>query len=307
MLRFITARLLQAVLVLLTTITITFFLIRMAPGSPFMEERNYTPETIARLNKHYGFDQPLHIQYFRYLGRAVRGDLGPSTTYANRTVNDVIAEAFPESLELGFYALLLAFLVGTGAGVAASLRPNSARDYGVMGFAMTGICLPSFVLGPVLILIFAVGLGWLQPSGWHLPSDRILPTITLASAYIAYIARLTRGSMLETWPQDYIRTARAKGLSELRVTLRHALRNAILPIVSFLGPAAAGLITGSFVVETIFHIPGLGRQFVQSAFNRDYSLVLGLVAFYAAIIVIFNTAVDIALSVLDPRIRRRAA
>lgn len=305
MVRFILARMVQALAVLWATVTLTFILIRLAPGSPFTAERNFSAETMARLESHYGLDAPLHVQYTRYLGRAIRGDLGPSTTYANRSVNTIIADAFPASLELGLEALLIAILLGITAGVVAALRPNTPLDYGVMAVAMTGVCLPSFVLGPLLILAFALGLGWLSPSGWSLPSDRLLPAITLASAYTAYIARLTRGSMLEILPQDFIRTARAKGLSTTRVMLRHALRNAILPIVSFLGPAAAGLITGSFVVETIFHIPGLGREFVQGAFNRDYSLVLGLVAFYGALIIGFNALADILLGSLDPRIRIR--
>jgi len=219
-------------------------------------------------------------------------------------VNEIIADTFPVSLELGVLGLLFAVAVGIPAGVRAALHPNRPGDYVTMGFAMTGICFPSFVLGPLLILGLALGLGWFNAAGWDTWSDRVLPAITLGSAYAAYIARLTRGSMLEVLPQDYIRTARAKGLPEIRVVSRHALKNAILPVVSFLGPAAAGLITGSFVVETIFHIPGLGKMFVTAAFNRDYTLVLGLVVFYASLVVLFNIVVDLLLAALDPRTRR---
>lgn len=302
--KFVLRRLLQAVPVLLAGVTITFFLIRLAPGGPFTNERAYPPETIARLNAHYGLDAPLFVQYVRYLGHAVRGDLGPCLKYTNRTVNDVIAECFPVSLELGLWALLVALVLGIPAGVLASLRPHSAMDHVPMLFAMTGICLPSFVIGPLLVLVFGLGLGWFHTSGWDTPGDRVLPAITLGAAYAAYLARLTRGSMLEIMPQDYIRTARAKGASTWRVVIHHALRNALLPVVSFLGPATAGLITGSFVVETVFQIPGLGTMFVTSALNRDYWLVLGLVVFYATLVVLFNAVVDLLIALLDPRTRK---
>jgi oligopeptide transport system permease protein len=201
------------------------------------------------------------------------------------------------------YALIFALAIGLGAGIVASLRPNSALDTTAMSVAMTGICIPSFVLGPLLVLLFALRLGWVNASGWMLPADRVLPAISLGAAYAAYIARLTRGSMLEVLPRDYIRTARAKGLSPFQVIRRHALRNALPPVVSFLGPAVAGLITGSFVVETVFHIPGMGRAFVAAAFNRDYTLILGLVVFYALLVVVFNTLVDLLLVWLDPLTR----
>ena len=219
-------------------------------------------------------------------------------------MNEIIGDRFPVSLELGVLGLLFALLLGIPIGVHAARHPNGPGDYIPMAVAMTGICLPSFVLGPLLLLAFALGLNWVNASGWSDMSDRILPAITLGSAYAAYIARLTRGSMLEVLAQDYIRTARAKGISESRVVYVHALKNAILPVVSFLGPATAGLITGSFVVETIFHIPGLGTMFVMAAFNRDYTLVLGLVVFYAALVVLFNAFVDLLLVWLDPRLRK---
>jgi len=307
MIRFIVIRLLSLLLVVLGAVTLTFFLLRLAPGGPFTNEKNFPEEAIARLNQHYGLDQPLHVQYFQYLGNLVTGDLGPSMYYSNRTVNSIIADTFPVSLELGTLALLFAIVVGIPAGIWASLHPNRAGDYVPMGIAMTGICLPSFVLGPLLILGFGLGLGWVNASGWNTMADRILPAVTLGSAYAAYIGRLTRGSMLEVLPQDYIRTAQAKGLPMRQVILHHALRNAILPVVSFLGPAAAGLITGSFVVETIFQVPGLGKMFVMATFNRDYALVLGLVAFYATLVVFFNTIVDVLLVSVDPRARRSMA
>ena len=303
-LRFFARRLAGMTLVLLTAVTVTFFLIRLAPGGPFTDERNYPEDAIERLNEHYGLNDPLAVQYLHYIGNLLHGDLGPSLKYANRSVNEIISTRFPVSVELGILGLLFALLVGIPVGVCASLHPNRPGDYIPMGIAMTGICLPSFVLGPLLILAFALGLNWVSASGWNSWLDRLLPAVTLGSAYAAYIARLTRGSMLEVLSQDYIRTARAKGISETRVVLLHALKNAILPVVSFLGPATAGLITGSFIVETIFHIPGLGTMFVMAAFNRDYTLVLGLVVFYAALVVIFNTFVDILLVWLDPRLRK---
>jgi oligopeptide transport system permease protein len=303
MLRFILLRCLQALPVLWATVTLAFVLIRLAPGGPFMDERAYTAESIRQLNRHYGLDDPVHVQYFRYLGNLLKGDLGPSFKYVNRPVNRIIAECFPVSLQLGALALAFAVLLGIPAGVLAALRPHSAWDQATMACAMFGICVPSFVLGPLLAMFFALKLGWVNAAGWESWNDCILPAATLGAAYAAYLARLSRAGMLEVLPKDFIRTARAKGLSEAMVVIRHALRPGLLPVVSFLGPAAAGLVTGSFVVETLFHVPGLGGMFVGGAFNRDYSLVLGLVVFYAAIISLFNLLVDVALAALDPRIR----
>lgn len=303
MLKFIARRLLELIPVLLISITIVFFLVRLAPGGPFTQEKSFSPEAIARLNEHYGLDKPIMVQYGTYLLNVLKGDLGPSFQYPSRSVNEIIAETFPISFELGIWAMLFALGVGLAAGIIASLRPNTLQDHVPMGIAMSGICMPSFVLGPILILTFSLGFRWLNASGWDTASDRILPVITLGASYAAYIARLTRGSMLEVLPSDYIRTARAKGLSEKAVILRHALKNALLPVVSFLGPATAGIITGSFVVETIFNIPGMGRMFVQSAFNRDYTLIMGLVVFLALLVVIFNALVDILLGLLNPKMR----
>ena len=303
MIKFIFKRLLELIPVLFISITLVFFLVRLAPGGPFTSEKSFSAEAIARLNEHYGLDQPIMVQYGNYLLNVLKGDLGPSFQYPSRTVNDIISETFPVSLQLGALAMLFALCVGLTAGIIASLRPNTVQDHLPMGLAMTGICMPSFVLGPLLILIFGLRLRWFNASGWDLPIDRVLPVITLGAAYAAYIARLTRGSMLEILPSDYIRTARAKGLSEAHVVFRHALKNALLPVVSFLGPATAGIITGSFVVETIFNIPGMGRMFVLAAFNRDYTLILGLVVFFALLVVVFNAIVDILLGLLNPKAR----
>jgi len=303
MVKFIIRRFCELIPVLFIAISITFFMVRLAPGGPFTAEKSFSEEAIARLNEHYGLDKPIMVQYGNYLLNVVKGDLGPSFQYPSRTVNEIISESFPVSLELGAWAMLFAIVVGLASGIVASLRPNTMQDHVPMGIAMTGICMPSFVLGPILILVFGLWLGWFNASGWETASDRILPVITLGAAYAAYIARLTRGSMLEVLPSDYIRTARAKGLSEKAVILRHTLKNALLPVVSFLGPATAGIITGSFVVETIFNIPGMGRMFVLGAFNRDYTLILGLVVFFALLVVVFNALVDILLGLLNPKTR----
>ncbi|HOB32103.1 MAG TPA: ABC transporter permease subunit, partial [Verrucomicrobiota bacterium] len=288
MLRFILRRLLQTIPVLFVVATVTFFMLRVAPGGPFDEEKRIPEEIVRKLEAHYGLDKPLWQQYLIQMKNLLRGDFGPSFKYPKRTVNELIADAFPVSLELGCYALLVALTLGIVAGVIASLRPNTASDYVPMALAMIGICFPTFVTGPLLSNYFGLQLGWFNPGGWFFPEDRVLPALTLGFYYAAYISRLTRGGMLEVLNQDYIRTARAKGASESRVVVRHALKGGLLPVVSFMGPAAAGLLTGSFVVETIFNIPGLGRFFVMSAFNRDYTMVLGTVLFYATLIVLLN-------------------
>ena len=303
MLRFIARRLLQIVPVLFVIITATFFMVRFVPGGPFTAERAIPPEILRNLEAHYGLDQPLWQQYLTYLGKIARGDLGPSFKYSNRTVNEIIADKLPVSLELGGIALAVALVVGLTLGVLAAVRRNSWLDYVASSIGMLGICVPTFVLGPLLVLFFAIRLGWFNASGWYGPIDRVLPALTLGFAYAAYIMRLTRGGMLEVLNQDYIRTARAKGASEMRIVLKHALRGGLLPVVSFLGPAIAGILTGSFVIETIFQIPGLGREFVNSAFNRDYTLVLGTVILYAGLIVILNLAADVAQVWLNPKLK----
>lgn len=306
MFRFIIRRIgIEMPISLLTIITVTFFLIRLAPGGPFSAEKNVSPEVLKELEKHYGLDQPLGGQYLRYLRSILRGDLGPSFKYPGRSVSGLIREAFPVSLELGVYALLIALLLGIGAGVLAASRAGTWIDYLVMTLSMAGISIPSFVLGPLLVLLFGLGLAVLPVAGWTTPLHRILPSVTLGLVYTAYIARMMRGSMLEVLVQDFIKTARAKGLGEGMVLFRHALRGALPPVVSYLGPAAASLISGSFVIETIFSIPGLGRFFVTAAFNRDYTMIMGSVVFYAVVIMTFNMLVDILQVLLDPRLRKR--
>ena len=304
--RFIALRLLQAIPVILAVITVTFFLVRVAPGGPFDSEKAVLPEVKAALERQYRLDLPLVQQYTAYLGDLAQGDLGPSFKYPGRSVNELIAAGLPVTAELGLYALLVAVLIGGSAGIFASLKPNTAQDYLPMAAAMIGICMPTFLLGPLLVLVFGIHLEWLPVSGWgDIPGDKLLPSITLGAAYAAYIARLSRAGMLEVLNQDYIRTARAKGLPEWQVVVKHALRGGMIPVVAFLGPAFAGLLAGSFVVETIFQIPGLGRFYVQAAFNRDYTMILGTTVFLSTLIVLFNLASDILAAWLNPRLRHQ--
>jgi oligopeptide transport system permease protein len=306
MLRFITSRFLQSLLALFLVITATFFMIRFVPGGPFTAEKAVTPEILRNLEAHYGLNKPLWQQYLDYLGSLARGDLGPSFKYPNRTVNEIIADKVPVSAELGALSLSLALVLGITLGTLAAVRRNTWVDYTASTFGMAGISIPTFVVGPLLVLFFAIYLGWVNASGWYGPSDRVLPSIVLGLAYAAPISRLTRGGMLEVLNQDFIRTARAKGASEFRVVTRHALRGGLLPVVSYLGPAVAGILTGSFVIETIFQIPGIGREFVNSAFNRDYTLVLGTVILYAALIMALNLLVDIVQAWMNPKVRLEA-
>lgn len=305
MLSFIGKRLLQAVPVLLLVSLITFIMIRSAPGGPFDQDRNVPPEVIKHLNERYHLNDPLWKQYVDYVGNLLQGDFGPSFKYPSHTVNDLIAAGFPPTLELSLYAITFAVVLGMLAGVFASLKVNTLQDYVPMSVAMIGICMPTFVLGPVLLLVFGIWLEWLPVAGWgQIPGDKILPSITLGSVYAAYIARISRGGMLEVLSQDYIRTARAKGLSKTRIVLVHALRGGITPVISFLGPAIAGLLAGSFVVESIFQIPGLGRFYVMAAFNRDYTTIMGCTIFFAFLIIICNLLSDIALVWLNPKLRQ---
>lgn len=308
MFEFILKRLLQAIPVLLIVITITFALIHAAPGGPFSAERAVPPEVMDALNAQYNLDDPIYVQYFIYLKNIAQGDFGPSFKYTGRSVIEVIGAGMPITFELGLYAMLIALSLGISAGVLASLKPNTLQDYVPMSLAMTGICLPTFVLGPLMVLFFGIWLEWLPVSGWgYIPGDKILPSLTLGFAYAAYIARLSRGGMLEILSQDFIRTARAKGLSTATIVMRHALRGGMQPVVSFMGPALAGLLSGSFVVETIFQIPGMGRYFVQAAFNRDYTLILGTTIFFATLIIIFNLLADVVTVWLNPRLRNDAS
>lgn len=304
MLSFIIRRLLQIIVVLWVIITSTFFMIRFVPGGPFTAEKAVTPEILRNLEAHYGLNKSLWQQYADYMGSLIlHGDLGPSFKYASRTVNEIIADKLPVSIELGALSLAVALIVGLILGIIAAVKRNTVFDYLASSTAMVGICVPTFVLGPLLVLLFAIHLRWFNASGWYTPADRVLPALTLGMVYAAYVARLTRGGMLEVLNQDYIRTARAKGASEFRVIFAHALRGGLLPVVSFLGPAIAGILTGSFVIETIFQIPGLGREFVQSAFNRDYTLVLGTVILYATLIVTLNLVVDVVQVWLNPKLK----
>lgn len=304
MLRFIARRLLETIPVLLIIVTATFFMVRLVPGGPFDGEKATTPEIKANLEAFYGLNLPLHEQYIKYMKDIIlHGDLGRSTKYASRTVNEIIADKLPASLQLGGLSLVIALTLGLTAGVLAAVKRNTKIDYAASTFAMIGICVPTFVLGPILVLVFAIHLNWFSASGWYVWQDRLLPSLTLGIVYAAGIARLTRGGMLEVLNQDYIRTARAKGASELRIILRHALRGGLLPVVSYLGPAIAGILTGSFVIETIFQIPGLGREFVNSAFNRDYTLVCGTVILYAVLIIAMNLLVDVVLVWLNPKLK----
>lgn len=289
--------------VLFCVITITFFLIRISPGGPFDAERKLPPAIEKALLEKYRLDGPLWKQYVEYLADLARGDLRLSTKYRNRTVNEILAQTLPVTMTLGAVAFVLAVGCGIWLGVFAAVFHGTARDFATMLFALLCISLPSFVIGPLLIMIFAIHLGWLPVGGWGGARHLVLPAITLALPYIAYIARLMRGSMLEVLRMDFVRTARAKGLSEWRSIGAHALRVAVLPVVTFCGPLAAHLLTGSIVVETIFHLPGAGGFFVNSVLNRDGFLLGGVVIVYCALLVGFNFLVDIAYGVLDPRMR----
>ena len=307
MFAYVLRRLAVALPTLLALVTLAFFLIRLAPGGPFDMERALPPEIEANLNARYHLDEPLLQQYWRYLVNLAQGDFGPSFQYQDYTVTELIATGFPVSAVLGGLALLLAMLAGVTAGTFAATRQNSRWDHIVMVTAMTGISVPNFVLAPLFVLLFAVTLGWLPAGGWNdgHPLNLIMPVFALALPQIAYIARLTRGSMIEVLRAPFIRTARAKGLSERAVIIRHALKPALLPVVSYLGPTAAAILTGSVVVEQIFGLPGIGRYFVQGALNRDYTLVLGVVVFYGVLIILFNLLVDLIYVWLDPRVTLR--
>ena len=304
MLKFIFHRILQTLPVLLIVISVTFILIREAPGGPFDAEKAVSPYVLEKLNERYNLNAPLPEQLFDYLVNVIQGDFGPSFKYPSRSVTEMIATGLPITFELAFYAILVALIIGIPAGLLASIKPNTAQDYLPMSAAMIGICMPSFLMGPILVLVFGIWLEWLPVSGWgYTPGDKILPAITLGSTYAAYIARLTRGGMLEVLSQDYIRTAKAKGLPTRTIIFKHALRGGLLPVVSFLGPAIAGLLSGSFVVETIFQIPGLGRFYVQAAFNRDYTMIMGTTIFFSLLITLFNLLSDIIAASLNPRIK----
>jgi oligopeptide transport system permease protein len=304
-LRFAVRRLIGAIPTLLLIVTISFFLMRLAPGGPFDKERTVPAEIEARLQHAYHLDDPLPLQFLRYLGNLARGDFGPSFQYKDFSVTELIWGGFPTSLELGSLAMILAFVIGVGIGAVAALGQNSGTDYAAMGLAMTGIVVPNFVLAPLLTLIFGLWLSWLPVGGWNNGdlAHLVLPVAALCLYQIGFIARLTRGSMIEILRTNYVRTARAKGLPERVAVIRHALKPAMLPVVSYLGPAVINTITGSVIIEQIFGIPGIGRYFVQAALNRDYTLVMGVTVFYGVLIILANLAVDLVYGLLDPRIR----
>lgn len=305
MFRFIIRRLLITIPTILIVITIAWGLVRLAPGSFYTGEKALPRGIEANIREKYGLDKPWHQQYGRMMGQILRGDFGTSLTYTGQSVNRIIARALPVSATIGILAYLLALVVGITAGAIAALKQNSIWDYGSMALAMIGISVPNFVLGPILVLVFSLILFWLPPSRWAgFPSwNLILPVITLSAIYTAYIARLTRAGMLEVLRSDYIRTARAKGLSETQIVIRHALRGGLLPVVSFTGPALALLLTGTVVVERIFVLPGLGNYFIHASLNRDEPLIIGIVAFIAITLLFMNLLVDIAYAYLDPRIK----
>ncbi|MFO6424332.1 oligopeptide ABC transporter permease OppB [Motilimonas sp. KMU-193] len=305
MTKFILKRLLEAIPTLLVLITVSFFLMRFAPGNPFSSERSLPPQVKANIEAKYGFDKPVVEQYFNYLKNLVQGDLGPSFKYKDYSVNELVAQALPVSAKIGAAAFILAVIIGVSLGTLAALKQNSWVDYLVMSGAMVGVVIPSFVLAPVLVLIFAIGLKWLPAGGWNGGAVQfmVLPVIGMMMHYISSIARIMRGSMIEVMSSNFIRTARAKGLSTAYIVSRHALRPAILPVVSYLGPAFVGIITGSVVIETIFGLPGIGQLFVNGALNRDYSMVLGLTILVGALTITFNAIVDILYAVIDPKIR----
>jgi oligopeptide transport system permease protein len=304
--KYIIRRALSLVPTILIIITLSFFLIRFAPGGPFSAEKKVPEQVLRNLEKKYHMDEPMGKQYLRYLGDVLRGDFGPSFKYRDNTVNQLIGETLPNSMVLGSIALVIATIFGIIVGIISSLKQNRWQDYAAMSIAVVGISVPLFVIGPVLQFIFAIRLHLLPLTGWITSREGIkaliLPALTLSFPYFAYIARLSRASIVEVLRSDYIRTARAKGLAERVVIVRHVLKGGLLPVVTYLGPAFSGIITGSIVVESVFAIPGVGRIFVQSALNRDYTLIMGEVIIYSLILVAMNFVVDIVYGFLDPRI-----
>ncbi len=303
LLKYIWKRILFMLLSLYVIVTATFFLMRAAPGGPFSGEKKLPPEIEANLNAYYGLDQPWYIQYFDYLVSIAQWDFGPSFKYKGQTVNDLINDGFPVSFVLGMEAIFLAVALGVLLGVIAALRHNKWQDYSAMVFAVIGISVPSFIMASVLQYYFAIKLGLLPVARWETFAHTILPALALASTPMAFIARLTRSSMLEVLSNDYIKTAKAKGLSGAAITFKHTIRNALLPVVSYMGPLTAGILTGSFVIEKIFGIPGLGSHFVLSITNRDYTTIMGVTVFYSVLLLVSILLVDLAYGLIDPRIK----
>ena len=301
--QFILRRSIELVATMFIIITVSFFLIRLAPGSPFASEREVPEEVLEQMNARYGLDKPLTVQYFNYVTNLLQGDLGPSMKYPQRSVNEIIAIGFPVTLLVALVALSWALLIGVPAGIIGAIRQNTGWDYAAMAGAMVGISLPAFVLGPLLVLAFSLTYQFLPAGGWGSWKHVVLPGITLGAIRAGYIARLTRGGMLEVVRADYIRTAKAKGLSERLVIWRHMIKGGLLPVVTYLGPAIAFMLVGSIVVEKIFNLPGIGPYFVDAAVNRDWFLVMGIIVLEAAFLLTMNLLVDIAYGLIDPRIR----
>lgn len=305
MIYFIFKRVLIAIPVMFVIIAMAFFMMRLAPGGPFTSDRKLPPEIEANMLAAYDLDKPVYVQFYRYVNNILHGDFGPSYKYKDFTVNELIARGAPVSIRIGLIAIILAFTIGVTLGTIAALNQNSPIDYTVMGFAMTGITVPPFVVAPLLTLFFGVYWKMLPVAGWNDGAwqNMLLPVIALALPYIAAIARLTRGGMIEVLRSNYVRTARAKGLSEFVVVRRHAMRAGLMPLVSYIAPATAGIVSGSIVIEQIFNLPGIGRYFVNGALNRDYSLVMGVIILYASLIIFLNIIADVIYGVLDPKVK----
>lgn len=302
MTRYVFRRLGGAIIILWVIITVTFALMHAIPGGPFTTEKKLPPQVKASIEAKYHLDDPVWKQYGDYLGGVITGDLGPSYKYEGRSVNDIIRDAFPISAQLGLLSLMVAVVGGIAAGAISAMRPNGIVDYAVTILSTIGISVPTFIIGAVLVYVVGFELGWFPVALWRGPSYMVLPVLTLAAQPMAFIARLTRSGLLDVYQQEYIRTARAKGLSSWTILTRHALGNAILPVITYLGPLAASLLTGSFIVETIFAIPGLGQYFVTSIYNRDYTVILGITIFYSALVVFLNILVDMIYPLIDPRV-----
>ena len=300
--RYVFRRLGGAIIILWVIITVTFALMHAIPGGPFTTEKKLPPQVKASIEAKYHLDDPVWKQYGDYLGGVITGDLGPSYKYEGRSVNDIISDAFPISAQLGLLSLMVAVAGGIAAGAISAMRPNGIVDYAVTILSTIGISVPTFIIGAVLVYVVGFELGWFPVALWRGPSYMVLPVLTLAAQPMAFIARLTRSGLLDVYQQEYIRTARAKGLSSWTILTRHALGNAILPVITYLGPLAASLLTGSFIVETIFAIPGLGQYFVTSIYNRDYTVILGITIFYSALVVFLNILVDMIYPLIDPRV-----
>lgn len=302
---YLARRLLSTIPLLFVILLFSFLFMRSAPGGPFDDERTLPPQIEENLRAKYHLDEPVSQQFLRYMGGLLHGDLGPSFKYQARSVNEIIAQALPVSLTLGAVALALALLIGIPAGVIGAVHHNRIEDWATMSFSLLGLCVPNFVLGPILIILFVFVLGWFPAGGWGTLQQLVLPALTLGAIRAAYVARLARAGMLEVIRQDFVRTARAKGLPERIVILKHALRIGILPVVTYLGPATASILVGSVVVERIFNIPGLGSFFVNSALNRDYTMAMGTVLLYSGLLITLNLVVDVFYSFLDPRVEFR--